>query len=126
MKALLSRENRVLLDQLAWSNVLLAFDFDKKSNKVGTVDMNEYREYLKTGRPRSYSGGVYGSKVKIVSMEDMARIEREGAPDDNHYYTNLKWQDTYRYSCHGLVGFIEKLKQVGPPDKVRVVFWFDN
>ncbi|MEO5822647.1 MAG: trehalose-phosphatase [Vicinamibacteraceae bacterium] len=28
MKALLSRENRVLLDQLAWSNVLLAFDFD--------------------------------------------------------------------------------------------------
>jgi trehalose 6-phosphate phosphatase len=28
MKALLTRENRVLLDQLAWSNVLLAFDFD--------------------------------------------------------------------------------------------------
>ena len=28
MKALLSRENRMLLDQLAWSNVLLAFDFD--------------------------------------------------------------------------------------------------
>ncbi len=28
MKALLSRQNRVLLDQLAWSNVLLAFDFD--------------------------------------------------------------------------------------------------
>jgi trehalose 6-phosphate phosphatase len=28
MKALLTRTNRVLLDQLAWSNVLLAFDFD--------------------------------------------------------------------------------------------------
>ena len=28
MKPLLSRENRSLLDQLAWSNVLLAFDFD--------------------------------------------------------------------------------------------------
>jgi trehalose 6-phosphate phosphatase len=28
MKALLSPANRVLLDQLAWSNVLLAFDFD--------------------------------------------------------------------------------------------------
>lgn len=106
---------------------LLAFDFDKGAKKVGVVDMAEFKEYLKNGRPRSYSGSVFGTNVKIVSVEDMRRIEREGAPDkDAHYYTNLTWSDSYRDSCWSLVRFIEKLKKIGAPDKVRAVFWFDN
>lgn len=105
---------------------LLAFDFSQTVSKVGVVSLGEFRTFLKEGKPTSWSGDVGGPMVKKVSVADMKRIAEEGPPDTSSYYTQITWPDSYKDSCPSLVRFIEKLKKIGAPDKVRAVFWFDN
>ena len=52
MKALLSPANRVLLDQLAWSNVLLAFDFD---GTLAPIVANRHEAAMRARTARLFS-----------------------------------------------------------------------
>jgi trehalose 6-phosphate phosphatase len=83
MKPLLSRENRVLLDQLAWSNVLLAFDFDgtlapivpnrheaamrARTARLFTAVCERYPSAVISGRAKSDVGRrLSGAKVRYL------------------------------------------------------------
>lgn len=107
---------------------LISCDWSQSVTKNGWVDLEQFKTFLATGQPTSWCGGVGGGNVRHVSNEDMRRLSREGqSPDDlASYYTEISWGDNYRDSCGVLLEFVEKLKKLGDPEHVRIVFWFDN
>ncbi len=42
-------------------------------------------------------------------------------------YTSVQWQETYRRCAWDFLNnTLPRLQSVGPPDDVRIVFFFDN
>jgi trehalose 6-phosphate phosphatase len=73
MKALLSRENRVLLDQLAWSNVLLAFDFD---GTLAPIVANRHQAAMRTRTARLFSTVCERYPSAVISGRAKADVAR--------------------------------------------------
>ena len=73
MKALLSRENRVLLDQLAWSNVLLAFDFD---GTLAPIVANRHQAAMRARTARLFSTVCERYPSAVISGRAKADVAR--------------------------------------------------
>ena len=104
---------------------MLTFDFDKLLTFDGTVTLAEFKEYLEFGKPE-YCTGWNGREI---SNDEMKRLALEGqSPDDKTVYcTKIRYQDTYGSSAGCVLGLIRDLKALGAdPERVRIVFWFDN
>lgn len=104
---------------------LLAYDWNQTTRHRGWVDADEYKAFKEDGRPKSWCGGVSGSAVRHVSHQEMEqRIADGGAA---HCYTLVEWEESYAVSA---AAFLEKtipaLRELGAPEDVRLVFWFDN
>lgn len=117
---------------------LLAYDWERVSEKQGVVSLEEYMRWVDGGRkwPESWSGGVSGGAVVNVSNAEMDKLIAKGVrtPTDwgsPHYYTTITWKAVYKDSARDFYDkTIPALKaiadRVGGPDNVRIVFWFDN
>lgn len=73
MKALLTRENRPLLDQLAWSNVLLAFDFD---GTLAPIVANRHRASMRARTARLLATVCERYPSAVISGRARADVER--------------------------------------------------
>lgn len=104
---------------------LLAYDWKGQiTTKVGVVTKEQYKQFL-AGEPHGYCGGAGGGRVVHVLPEEIL-----STPDDDgyYYYTKVRWNATYEEQAgkRFLDGTINALKELGEPDSVRIVFWFDN
>jgi len=103
---------------------LLAFDFDALVTLKGKVTLEEFKQYLKFGKPESVSGSG-GHEISNAGMQRLA-LEGQSPDDRKAYCTKIAWPETYRSNCRPLLAFLERLQKEGPPERVRLVFWFDN
>ena len=79
MKPLLARENRSLLDQLAWSNVLLAFDFD---GTLAPIVANRHDAAMRRRTARLFAKVCERYPSAVISGRAKADVARRlnGAP----------------------------------------------
>lgn len=79
MKPLLTRVNRPLLDQLAWSNVLLAFDFD---GTLAPIVANRHRAAMRARTARLFAAVCARYPSAVISGRGKADVGRRltGAP----------------------------------------------
>lgn len=113
---------------------LLEYDWHgQKTIKYGIVSEQEYLEFLKTGKPNSYCGDIYGQDIVVVSPAFMDRILKDDSPRDpeKRYYVRISWEVTYYEAAKVFVDeCISALKQLVEDnltyDDVRIVFFFDN
>ena len=107
---------------------LQMFDWDQKTKKIGYVDEKEFKTYLEQGRPESWSGDVGGSAVRRISEEEMKkRVENPQPSDGKSYFCQIKWEIKYRDHCQRFLNeTLPALVQLGSPEDVRIVFFFDN
>jgi trehalose 6-phosphate phosphatase len=73
MKALLTRENKALLDQLAWSNVLLAFDFD---GTLAPIVANRHQAAMRARTARLFATVCERYPSAVISGRAKADVER--------------------------------------------------
>lgn len=129
---------------------LLAYDWTQHTKLRGVVNGVEYIEWSSWRRargmgPESYCGGVSGSSVKNVTVDEMqTEVERalkvcqkeklHGLAHDKRMqelvgqtYAPVEWTEQY-FSCAGefLSRTMPVLWRLGAFDQVRIVFWFDN
>lgn len=117
------------------------FDWNQITTHYGHVGIMEYLRYKKDGKPTSWSGGVGGGSIKIISNEEMDKVIEENQCKledftsyfDDPYkldyrpYTVIKWQETYKECCpYFLNTVIPEIEKFGNDEEVRIVFWFDN
>lgn len=125
----------------SWLTVaeLLAYDVTRTTKHRGWVDPVEYIEFKETGRPGSWAGGISGGNVQHVSNAEMEQYIVE-----NHdtvaalgrgarftrfatHYTQVEWEQTYRDAApHFFDTLLPELQKLGPPEDVRICFFFDN
>lgn len=111
---------------------LLAHDWDKFKVKRGVVGLEEYKVFKKNGKPESWSGGVDGYSVKMVSNEEMDEFiaGTKTVEQDKHYYTTIEWTITHREMVGSFytktLPALQKLAKHKDVAGVRIVFFFDN
>ena len=112
----------------SWLTVeeLDSYDWNQKTQKCGWVGAEDFKEWKENGIPSSWCGGVSGPDIKRLSNEIMNQAIISGA-DTKGMYTEVEWEMVYR-DCVDvfLSDTMPKLRAFGDPDKVRIVFWFDN
>lgn len=105
---------------------LEAYDWDQVTWLQGVINANEYLVFKKEGRPRGWSGGVFGANVRNISQEQMEAEIKAGTADCNTY-CSVEWRVTYRECAqHFIEDMFPKMRALGKPENVRIVFWFDN
>ena len=105
---------------------LLAYDWDQVTTRQGWVDPLNYLFWKFEGRPRAWNAAVLGQAARRVSNEEMEEALTWGRPSA-HLYTTVQWQETYRRCASDfLEQTLPRLRSLGPPDDVRIVFFFDN
>jgi len=108
---------------------LQEYDWNRVTKHRGIVSEAEYLEFKKNGKPESWCGGVSGPNVVHVSpaqMDDIVagNVVRE---EGKQYYTKVEWEETYRETVGFIVDeILQKMAELGGPDDVRLVFWFDS
>jgi hypothetical protein len=105
---------------------LEAADWQRTTLHRGWVNVPSYKVFKEKGKPDSWSGGVGGGMVEHLTNKEMdARIESGTAHES--CYTQVEWSETYATSVDGfLTETLPRLRELGGPDDVRMVFWFDN
>jgi hypothetical protein len=91
----------------SWLTVqdLLDYDWDQTTKKRGMVSPEESKLLRETGKaPEAYCGWTNQANFETVEWD---RKYRDEAP----YFLNTT---------------LPRLQELGPPDEVRIVFWFDN
>lgn len=106
------------------------YDWHGQSTKHrGVVNMEQYKIFKKLGHPEEWCGDVSGPLVMNISNEQMDELitHPENILKRLQYYTQVEWGESYYESTKDFVdNVIPKLEKLGDPDKVRVVFFFDN
>ena len=141
---------------------LLDYDWEQMTGLQGVVGMLEYARWVKSKRgergegPLSYSGGVSGPAIQMVSEQEMMAFVMEKGilelvdpnedsgfgladeqrlrdmaletPDGKHWYTVVKWGEKYKTAASGFYTEVIPWLQslVEDPDTIRIVFFFDN
>lgn len=109
---------------------LLAYDWEQGTAHRGWVNLVEYREFREKGKPASWCGAAGGGLVRHISNDEMtALMDQEQA--DSHAYTQVQWSESYRDSVGAhwfktMDRLQELAAEVGGPECVRIVFFFDN
>jgi hypothetical protein len=106
---------------------LLAFNWDQTATVKGYVQLGNYGRWKASEElfPDSWCQGTSG---EIVSNEQADRLLAN--PDltrGSFTYTHCEWEVPYRELDGGFLDIVEnKLRPLGDPEHVRIVFWFDN
>lgn len=104
---------------------LEAFDWEQTTKHRGWVSAGEYIAFKAKGKPESWSGAISGRDIKHVSHEEMERRIAEGTAAQ--CFTKLEWGESYKDSAARFhQETIPALRELGDPEKVRTVFFFDN
>lgn len=107
---------------------LLDHNWNTPIHHDGYVSLDEYRVFRATGKPNGWSMDVGGGSVRKVSNAEMDRLLEDLPPNPASYYTHVTWQESHdsavgEWLCKETIPALQKL---GPPDEVRLVFFFDN
>jgi hypothetical protein len=114
---------------------LMQYDWTQTTTLSGWVHASEYATFKRNGEPNAWAGMISGGGIKHISNEEMEA--KFFNPEMNRYdywqkkddgsITEIEWSVTY-YHCAGnfLSETLPELWQLGPANKVRIVFFFDN
>lgn len=102
-----------------------AYDWHQTTRHEGVVDALNFYIWRAEGKPRAWSGDVTGTRVTHISNEEMARRIDDGWAEG--CYTRVMWQEPYHISADKFyTTTLPRLREMGAPEGVRIVFWFDN
>lgn len=108
---------------------LEAYDWSQVTTKRGWVNQEQFKVFVREGRPSSWSGSVQGGGVLHVSNEYMQDSINVGNLSPK-LYTQVEWQQTYASSCEDFLNNtmpqLRKIAAMELVEDVRIVFFFDS
>lgn len=109
---------------------LKEYDWHGQTTKHrGLVDMDQYKVFKKKGKPEEWCGDSSGGALLKVTNKEMDELidHPENILKNMRYMTFVEWGESYYESTKDFVdNVIPRLEKLGDPDKVRIVFFFDN
>lgn len=109
---------------------LNAYDWTRTTKHRGVVNTAGFLEFREKGKPTSYSGGVFGASIAMVTNEDMQAIIDGKKEVDGTPYTVVEWEVTYEEAAGSFfTETLPKLREIRAKPGVldlRIVFFFDS
>lgn len=117
---------------------LLAYDWNQTTTHYGCLPLATFVDRIeknKTGFPDSYSGGISGPGIVLLSRADaLTRLHGGGIAErkGEHVYVREEWTSTYAEAAGALYDrLVPNLKALAEregvsPADVRIVFGFDS
>ena len=128
---------------------LMAFDWTQKATLRGVVDGPEYASWRhnKNRSPSSWCGGISGANIRHCTpqrMDDLLEEVKARATEDIGFweivrnelkdtYCRIEWTEPYHMRCNTFwYECMPRLLELAQcetgfcPERVRIVFWFDN
>lgn len=120
---------------------ILAVDWGQSVRNTGVIpltvdDGSEYarREGLTFdtfdawhgGRPKSYSGGIFGRGITTVSAGQARFILASNVRPEGRVYVQVEWMESLRELCADFVEIIPTLQALSKAGDARLVFGFDS
>ena len=105
---------------------LLDYDWEVEEIERGTVSENDYIAFKKDN---NVIPSYCGSTARTISNEDMDLLISGKLQRDKKlkYHTEISWTEKRRDTVdYFLDVVIPNLLELGEPEDVRIVFWFDN
>jgi hypothetical protein len=101
------------------------YKWDQETIHSGVVNYIDFLTWKEKGTPNSWCGGVSGPNLRHVGHEEMEQaIKKNNA---HNLYTRVEWKESYRDCAKQFLDEVmPKLRALGKPNAVRIVFWFDN
>jgi hypothetical protein len=105
---------------------LIEYDWKGQvTGHYGWVDAEEYQSWKRNRKPTSWCTGVSGTSIRHATNKEMENCIKRG--DTENVYTLVGWVETYADSAGSFyTKTLPALRQLGPPDKIRIVFGFDS
>ena len=109
---------------------ILDFDWIQKGSLSGVVKGPTYKDWFlhsdrKSG-PTTYCSAVSGLLINVI-REPNHSPEGYSPEELERTYFFAEWAESYHLLCpHFWSECIPRLLPLGPPNDVRIVFWFDN
>lgn len=109
---------------------LEAYDWAGPQPDTGVVSPEGFQEYIRSGRPDSWSRGPGGKTVVMVSNTEMVDIVANPRDDGMSYYTQVQWEwapieSTKSFVEQTIPSLRSLLAKKGVED-IRMVFFFDS
>jgi len=92
------------------------------------VDLETYKQWRGGGSPYPNCGGVRGGSVVHLTNGEMDLLS-SGATlpiAGKRYYTQIEWSESQADMLKDFMEHMQNILKFSPPEKARVVFWFDN
>jgi hypothetical protein len=109
---------------------LLAYDWEQKTKSRGIISEEQYQKFDREKGPETYSGGISGPGIRVVSESDYLALKANGdLSPDVRWHIQVEWGVTYKNEAGSFyTKTLPRLKELaeGDPESVRIVFWFDN
>jgi hypothetical protein len=109
---------------------LLAFDWSKPFKQhPRLVEKSVYEAWDKKGYPSSCCGDAFGPNIEKLEQAEYEHLKAGGHKFDTNktYYIRMSFDLTYADAAeHFLDETVPRLMELGEPEDVRIVFWFDN
>jgi hypothetical protein len=104
---------------------LQAFDWSLPISRGGWVDVENFKLFRDSGKPKAWCKSAGGGRIQHVDNATMA--DRIGLGTAENCFTEVQWTEPLSECVpHFLNDSIPALAKLGNPDDVRIVFWFDN
>ena len=124
---------------------LLTYDWTQTATLRGWINGPACADWMRwrdeEPGPKTYSGGVSGQRIQHVPIAELeARVqaiwtsggkfaewEQRIREELEHVYAQAEWKQSYASCCRKWWSeTMPRLLHVGEPERVRIVFWFDN
>lgn len=104
---------------------VLTYDWHQPMWEEGWCDLKEYAEFIRTGRPSSWCGGVSGNDIRHVGV-DQANEMLKNHVDDPNVYVNVRWQESMWLTVAQFVTAMQRVASIVGERPARLVFDFDS
>lgn len=115
---------------LTLKEILDHLDTDPQMKYKGYVDVEAFKQFIKTGEPSYWCLGAMGVTTTLVSIDDMVDIvKNKKEPPSKYVYTYISWRVSVKSQLTSLIEHsIPQLKERSETqdfNDIRIVFGFD-
>lgn len=107
---------------------LQEYDWDQESIRRGAVSLEEYETRQRTGQDyQDWCGGIHGPNIVTIPAILVESKAKRLLNEKKKVYVQDEWAVSLRETMNYFIeGTMKSLAELGEPDDVRIVIWFDN
>lgn len=113
---------------------ILDYDWNQTYETTARMGLDEYTKYFNAGKkdPAKYTTYKLRPNEFLISESEMEKVMNskeemlKAALDNKDPHCVIQYDEKYSVACKKLLIILDEIVEMGNPEDMRFVFWFDN